>query len=309
LQTLGNICAVLSIVFSVGCGSQAQVRESPRQSGSSEEKKDPANKKPATDTNDNVSSIDADNDSENDSDQNEEIKDPAKPITNGGTGGTGGKLGTFEQTFSASNGKSSTWKTTIPDDMSETKPYGLSVYLHGDGGGDYTWVFDSLVKTSKKHNLIGMVVKAPNFERRWYNGGIANAKFLDELIEKELLAKYNIDKSRIYFIGTSGGSQFLGGQFIPNYGSKYNSGALLLCGGPKNWQNNIVSTPEFISKFKFYWYSGTSDFLYDQIQDGIEYYKGLGMQVDSEMIPGGSHCNFPGNVGSAIERKLQLIVK
>ncbi len=300
---------MLSILVLIGCGSQAQVREAPRRtSGNSEATEKPINKKPA-----NQSDSDAlDNDSAIDSeDANPEKIDADKeePLKPEATGGSGGKIGTFEQSFSASNGKSSTWKTTIPDDLSPTKPYGLSIYLHGDGGGDYSWVFDSLVKTSKKQNLIGIVVKAPNIERRWYNGGLANAKFLDELIEKELLAKYNIDKTRIYFIGTSGGSQFLSGQFIPNYGSKYNSGALLLCGGPKNWQNTISSTPEFISKFKFYWYSGTNDFLYDQIQDGIEYYKGLGMQVDSEMIPGGSHCTFPGNVGGAIERKLQLIVK
>ncbi len=306
MYSIQNICAVMSILLIVGCGSQAQVRESPRRTtGNGESTKDPANKKPATDTTDNESSIEPEDDNQNDAEEEEEIIAPTKPIT---TGGSGGKTGTFEQTFSSSNGKSSTWKTTIPQDLSASKPYGLSIYLHGDGGGDYSWVFDSLVKTSKTHNLIGMVVKAPNLERRWYNGGLANAKFLDELIEKELLAKYNIEKSRIYFIGTSGGSQFLSGQFIPNYGSKYNSGALLLCGGPKNWQNNIVSTPEFISKFKFYWYSGTSDFLYDQIEEGMEYYKGLGMQVDSEMIPGGTHCTFPGNVGGAIERKLKLIL-
>ena len=307
MHTSLNISAALFILLLVGCGSQAEVRETPRRSsGNSESTEKPANKKPATDSTGKDSAIEAGDDKEDGSDEAEKEEVVSKPET---TGGTGGKTGTFEQTFSASNGKSSTWKTTIPSDLSEAKPYGLSIYLHGDGGGDYSWVFDSLVRSSKQENLIGLVVKAPNFERRWYNGGIANAKFLDELIEKELLAKYNIDKTRIYFIGTSGGSQFLTGQFIPNYGSKYNSGALLLCGGPKNWQNNIASTPEFISKFKFYWYSGTGDFLYDQILEGIEYYKGLGMQVDSEMIPGGSHCTFPGNVGGAIARKLQLIVK
>jgi hypothetical protein len=320
LQASLRQLTVLLVFLLASCGPEVRTTEAPARGGSSQSTEKKKNNKPAKDNDADAKKSDLDDDDTKD-DLDDDIVGSDRPqddviapdtgsgvSTGSGSGGAGGRTGTFEDRFTASNGKSSTWKTTIPDDAA-SKTYGLNIYLHGDGGGDYTWVFDGNVRSSKKLGLIGVVVMAPNAERRWYNDGMANARFLDELIQNEILKKYNIDRTRIYFTGTSGGSQFLGGQFIPTYGSKYNSGALLLCGGPKNWLGSIQSTPEFVRKFKFYWYAGTGDFLYDQITAGMSYYKGLGMQVDSEMIPGGSHCEFPGNVPGAIERKLSLIVR
>lgn len=229
-------------------------------------------------------------------------------ISANGSNGSGGRTGDFEGTFTASNGKSSTYKINVPGDIG-SRLYGVSIHLHGDGGGDYDWLYEPNVRIAKKHDLIGIVVLAPNGEKRWYNEGEANAIFLNELIDKEILGKYNLDRNRVYFSGVSGGSQFLTGQFIPKFGAKYNSGALLLCGGPENWLGSISSSKEFISKFKMFWYSGTGDFLYDQILSGISYYKNLGIQVDSEMIQGAEHCDFPGGVSAALEAKLPRILR
>lgn len=45
-----------------------------------------------------------------------------------GSGGTGGKLGRVENSFSSSNGKSGKYRILAPQDA-YTKPYGLAVYL------------------------------------------------------------------------------------------------------------------------------------------------------------------------------------
>jgi hypothetical protein len=224
------------------------------------------------------------------------------------SGGTGGQLGSFEQSYTASNGLSSTYKAIIPSDIGPAKAYGLTIHLHGDGGGDYDWLYEDNARIGLKHGLLGIVVRAPNRKCCWYEGGEANAKYLDDLIQNELFVKYNIDKRRVYFSGVSGGSQFLTGQFIPLYGSRYNSGAVMLCGGPDNWQRSINSTPEFIAGFKLYWYATQGDFLLDQVQDGIRYYQGLGMQVGSEIRPTGDHCDFPDGIDGALDAKLPLVL-
>jgi hypothetical protein len=224
------------------------------------------------------------------------------------SGGSGGQTGSLEQRFTASNGMASTYKAIIPTDIGPQKAYGLTIHLHGDGGGDYDWLYEDNARIGLEHGLLGIVVRAPNNKCCWYEGGEANAKFLDDLIQNEFFVKYNIDKRRVYFSGVSGGSQFLTGQFIPIYGSRYNSGAVMLCGGPDNWQDSITSTPEFVRDFKLYWYSTQGDFLLDQVQEGISYYKNLGMQVGSEIRPSGDHCDFPDGVDGALAAKLPLVL-
>jgi len=223
--------------------------------------------------------------------------------------GTGGAIGAIELSFRASNGLSSNYRTIIPEDIGEKKAYGLNIHLHGDGGGDYNWLYRPNVTIARRYDLIGVVVQAPNRQRRWYNQGRENAAFLHELISQEFFANYNIDQSRVYFSGVSGGAQFLSGQFIPLYGHHYNSGALMLCGGPSNWQRRLNGDASFRQRFKLFWYSGTADFLYSQIVSGITYYKNAGFQVDSKMIEGGRHCRFPGGVAGALERKLPRILQ
>lgn len=225
-----------------------------------------------------------------------------------GTKGSGGKTGRVEQRFTASNGKASTYKTIIPADAGPDKAYGLTIHLHGDGGGDYQWLFEPNVAIGKKHDLIGIVVMAPNAAKRWYNDGEKNAVFLSELIEKELFAKYNVDPERVYFSGVSGGSQFLTGQFLPLFGGRYNSGAVLLCGGPASWLKSFDASESFVKRFKLAWYTHAGDFLADQVEAGIEFYKDKGFQVDAEILPGGKHCEFKEGIAGALAKKLPLVL-
>ncbi|MEY4631509.1 MAG: hypothetical protein RIQ81_1629 [Pseudomonadota bacterium] len=224
-----------------------------------------------------------------------------------GSGGRGGATGLVEATFTASNQKSSNYKTRIPADVSQ-KLYGLTIHLHGDGGGDYRWLFEDNVRIGLEHDLIGIVVLAPNAERRWYRQGEQNARFLHELIQNEIAKKYDIDLNRVYFSGVSGGSQFLTGQFIPLYGRYYRSGAVMLCGGPENWQSRLDMGQEDIKSFRLSWLSTAGDFLLDQVEEGISYYQAQGFPVKSEILRSGEHCDFPGGIDGALERKIKEVL-
>lgn len=206
--------------------------------------------------------------------------------------GSGGKTGDFETSYTSSNGLSSKFHINVPSDSGPTKAYGLLVYLHGDGGKDYSWFYDSNQQIAAQNNLIGMTVLSPNNGEAWYDNGSAQALFLDDLLQKEILAKYNIDRKRIYFAGASGGSQFLTGLFVPVYGSHYQGGSVQMCGGGTNWTEQFNSTPDFLKGFKLFFYTQTSDFLYSQVVEAIDYYSKQGMTVKKELPSGGSHCGF-----------------
>lgn len=230
---------------------------------------------------------------------------PSTPLMSGGSGGA---LGESEQRFTASNNKSSSYKISVPSDVG-TNAYGLLVYLHGDGGGDYKWFFRDNARIGLQHKLIGITILAPNFGKQWYNGGDQNSVYVHELIQNEIFKKYNVDTSRVYFAGTSGGSQFLTGQFLPIYGLHYDSGAVMMCGGPANWQRKLNADDDFLKKFKFAWIATKYDFLLPQVEKGIAYYRDKGFQVEENILPQGNHCSFPGGLDDALAKMLAKIVR
>jgi hypothetical protein len=138
--------------------------------------------------------------------------------------GSGGVTGYQNVAFGAGR-----YKIEVPADIGPSRPYGLHIHLHGDGGGG----FDSFPNRRLANDLIGVAVRAPMTRNpQWGRSlGVEHANYLDGLIQNEILRKYNIRTDRIYFSGVSGGAYFLTGHFIPLFGQKYRSGALILCGG------------------------------------------------------------------------------
>ncbi|TPX78158.1 hypothetical protein CcCBS67573_g00590 [Chytriomyces confervae] len=117
---------------------------------------------------------------------------------------------------------------TITPDM------GLNVLLHGDGGQS----FFAMPNAKLDSNLIGVTVLAPNAPMKW--GGLGNnrpdgpqhATLVKDLVKSvlpQMMPGFN--QSRVYFTGVSGGSLTLTSAMIPLYGSMFQSGWLIMCGG------------------------------------------------------------------------------
>lgn len=222
-----------------------------------------------------------------------------------------GTLTDYEGTFTG-GGVSSTFKVFAGSDHSKEKPSGLLIYLHGDGGHDYKSYWPGIVRLGRKHNLIPVAVLSPNSGSAWYRNGKAHADFLHALIQTKLYREYNIDKSKIYFTGMSGGPQFLTGIFLPAHGNNYQGGAIPMCGGGgpigygsyiRNWKPSQT----FKENFKMFYYTGTADFLYNQAVDSSKHYKNLGVNVQTEWMPGIAHCKF--NYETALTKLLPLVMK
>ena len=244
--------------------------------------------------------------------------------------GTGGVKGLNEVSFTDSQNQTSTYKINAPEDVGKNKPYGLHVHFHGDGGGGYT----DFPNQKLTHGLIGVTVRAPmdrpSAMLKWGRRlGRNHAKYADELIQNELLKKYNIDKTKIYFSGVSGGAYFVTGSFVPEFGHKYNSGAFIMCGGER--PRVTFTDPTVLTNFKMYWQvtAGERQDILQDVQASMSSYKTqLDAQLasspidgfdpksvqDSEITGNKGHCEFDGlnytqGIQSMMDRKFEVVIK
>ena len=240
--------------------------------------------------------------------------------------GTGGQLGEIEVQYTDTQGVSSTYKANAPQDSGVNKAYGLHIHLHGDGGGGYR----DFPNLEPKHDLIGVTVKAPNRNLQWgRREGRSHSNYVNDLIQNELVKKYNIDKTKIYFSGVSGGAYFLTGSFIPEFGHNYNSGAFILCGGEA--PRVEFTDPSTLVNFRVYWQvtqgerrdiSGNisqSTAAYSNLlntylsQNSITNFDAKSVQ-DIQVEGRGGHCEFDGlgytrGIQSMMDRRFNVVFK
>jgi hypothetical protein len=225
--------------------------------------------------------------------------------------GSGGGLGLVEKSYTDTHNLRSSYKINAPQDASATKAYGLHIHLHGDGGGGYK----DFPNKETRQDLIGVTVKAPNASLTWGRAsGVAHANYLNDLIQNELVKKYNVDLDRIYFSGVSGGSYFLAGHFLPMYGHVYKRGAFLMCGGMAP-QVAFVQ-PEFLKSFRIHWQitAGERDDIKASVDDSVSGWKsaltkaGGDAALETFAAEGdGGHCEFDGqDYTSGIQSMMDL---
>lgn len=230
--------------------------------------------------------------------------------------GSGGPVGLNEINFTDSTGLTSSYKINAPEDVTQTV-YGLHVHFHGDGGGGYR----DFPNQETRYGLIGVTVRAPNQTLQWgRNQGVAHSRYANELIQNELLAKYNIDLDRIYFSGVSGGAYFLSGSFIPAYGQLYQSGAFLMCGAEA--PRVEFADPNSLKNFRIHWQGtvGERQDIKQSIDRSVAAYRNLldsvagdPNQQSIEVVGNGGHCEFddlpytPG-IQSMMDRKFNIIL-
>ena len=200
--------------------------------------------------------------------------------------------------FTDANGTASRYKINVPADAGE-KIYGLHIHFHGDGGGGYR----DFPNVETRYDLIGVTVQAPDPNLRWgRNQGVVHGFYANDLVQNELIKKYNINLDRIFFSGVSGGAYFLSGSFIPTYGSQYASGAYLMCGGET--PRVPFANQQFLANFRIHWQvtAGERQDILASVNNSINSYTQALANVQnaqpniqtSEIVGAGGHCEFDG---------------
>jgi len=202
--------------------------------------------------------------------------------------GTGGDNGNGEGT-SESGLK---FLYDVPQDNSDTTAHGLLILLHGSTASSYREFIGRMENVANANGLIRVSVLAPNGSG--WNEGDQNqaATKLNDLVQKDLIAKYNIDNSKIFYSGQSSGGGFLASHFIPQFAQNYKGGAFLQCGmAPPS--SNFTPDEETKKNFKLHFEITTQDTIWPQsYQQAIKAYTDAGMVLTKDDTKPGGHCNF-----------------
>ena len=219
--------------------------------------------------------------------------------------GSGGQTGNFESDFEF-NGSNSKYKIAIPEDV-QTGRYGMLVYLHGDGAGDYSSFWNSTKQISSRHNMIAVHVLAPTGNengKSWWIAGESNADFLNALLNEQILQRYNIDKSRVVFSGQSGGPTFMTGTWMNKYAHQFSGGAVLMCGGLLRTSTTMEASNDWRRYFKLRIETTSSDFLNPGAHGAQQRFEGYGMDVQLTTHGDGSHCRFDKSPAEILEQRV-----
>ena len=172
------------------------------------------------------------------------------------------------------------------------KAPGLLVLLHGSGASNYAQFVTMMATVAAAQNLIRVSVLAPNGQG-WNEGNQTNAaELLHQLVQQNLLAKYDIDLTRIVFSGQSSGGGFLSTHFLPAHAKDYRGGAFMQCGAAKPV---LPLAPDAATKanFKLHFEITTGDTIWPQSYiESTNAYAAAGMSLTKDNTKPGGHCAF-----------------
>lgn len=127
-----------------------------------------------------------------------------------------------------------------------------------------------------------------------------HADFANDVISRVLADHPEIDPSRVFFVGQSGGSLFLAGTMIPKHGAQYRGGgAIFLCGGESplgDYADRL--SPEFAKNYRLHFHTtaNESEHLAPLILQAHEDYSKLWAQSPWQpqlsSVGDGKHCKF-----------------
>lgn len=203
-------------------------------------------------------------------------------------------------------------KIIEPQDVSSSEPLRLAIFLHGDGAFAHDSDMAPRLQApwTYRHHTLYVSARAPNSCSWWTKPkrGLCvgeppeedkdtageNAEALVRIIEA-LRHGWNIVDGPILFGGSSGGSVFLTGSFLPKYGDRYPGVYALNCGGEVPWGGNLSwnsTDPALRGPTKLFFTFGSKDPLRPDILAAIAYYQEHSFPLDEKVVPGADHCAF-----------------
>lgn len=201
----------------------------------------------------------------------------------------------------------------LADNVDWNKPVSVIVRLHGDGALSHVYEFDSyksskaltnFAREASHKNAIILAPKSPDRfgHTTWWENMPKNDEWLTSLIENEFLTHPSIDKSRFYWMGYSGGSEFLSYHYVAQHPELMKGGVLMVGGGGGSYYSDrMISSSQTLRDVPMSWHVGAFDDGSTSIdgfnalrasQDGHDAFKRNGFtNVERVVIPGKNHYN------------------
>lgn len=200
------------------------------------------------------------------------------------------------------------------DGIDWSKNVNVIVRLHGDGDGTYVHEFDGykrsgmlndFAREARTKNAIVIAPKSPDRigHTTWWENMEKNDEWLNSLIATKLLSHPAIAKDRIYWMGYSGGSEFLSYHYIPKHPDMVTGGVLMCSGGGASiYSERLIKNSATDRGIPLSWYVGqlddgsTSIDGFDAVsatKRGYDTYKRNGfVNAKRVVVPGKDHYNI-----------------
>jgi hypothetical protein len=191
----------------------------------------------------------------------------------------------------------------------ENGPVSLGIYVHGDGAAAYksNGAIKALLSWADLRHVRLLAVLAPNGCAWWQKPTHDCASAVEEpdtlgentvafeAVLAQARARYDINFDPTFYYGSSGGTIFLAGAFLPKYGDVYPGAFAMNCGGTQQKKSDFTWNPDDAAargSTKLWFTYGDQDFLKDDEHTSAVFYTGLGFPVDEKILPGAVHCAF-----------------
>ena len=151
------------------------------------------------------------------------------------------------------------------EDLDWDRPVGVVYHFHGDGAFEYEspqYTASCLAEVAREHNMLLVVPRTPDRagEITWWEERDLNAQWFLSLVEERLEPEYDIDRSRTWLTGYSGGAQFISQELLADHVDLVpGGGAIMMGGGQAPDRPSAEPTSEQLQELRLRWDVGTED--------------------------------------------------
>ena len=151
------------------------------------------------------------------------------------------------------------------DGIDWSRPVGVVFRLHGDGAYEYYHPerkVSCLAAVARSHNAVLVAPRTPDRqgEPTWWEDLEGNADWFLALAEQEIFTEYDIDRSRTWLHGYSGGAEFISYEMLADRADFLaGGGAVLSGGGGAPSTGSSEPTDEQLEQLVLHWDVGLDD--------------------------------------------------
>ncbi len=204
----------------------------------------------------------------------------------------------------------------LPEDFDPAQAYGVLIFFHGnnDGeGGNFFPEVQYFAEMAAPRGLIPVVVRSPETSDpgstilAWHS---QDHPLVREWLQQDLGGCLTLDRSKVFFMGGSAGTNFLE-RALHDWIARDDlaGGVLGMCGEwPAHGSELGAPVARVRDRFKVFIEATTEDFLFESSLAGYDYLRyGLGVQVRADLDRAGAHCeNSDVHVAKALDWMLGL---
>lgn len=145
------------------------------------------------------------------------------------------------------------------------RPVGVIYHLHGDGAFEYEspeYSVSCMAEVARQHNMLLVVPRTPDRvgELTWWEHLDRNAEWFRALVEQRVLADYDVDRSRTWLTGYSGGAQFISQELLADHIDLVpGGGAIMMAGGQAPREASGDPGGSQLEDLRLHWDVGTAD--------------------------------------------------